>query len=186
MDGSFAAALFLARCGWYDTSRSRALPTKKSPTVKKTATAKKTAVKRAPATKKSATKKAAAQAASQPAAQPEIPQPEPMWKTAVAAADAKQARDIKVIDLRPVTSFADFFVICTGSNSRQVHAISDEVGVQLKKLGEMPSSIEGHRNADWVLMDYGDYVVHIFSEQARSYYDLERLWRDAPVVYPTA
>lgn len=177
--------MFPAGIGWYDTSRSRALPTKKSPTVKKTAAAKKAAGKRAPVAKKAAAKRAAVQAAPQPV-QPEVQQPEPMWKTAVAAADAKQARDTKVIDLRPVTSFADFFVICTGSNSRQVHAISDEVGLQLKKQGETPSSIEGHRNAEWVLMDYGDYVVHIFSEQARSYYDLERLWRDAPVVYPAS
>jgi ribosome-associated protein len=107
---------------------------------------------------------------------------EPMWLTAVRAAESKQAKDIQVLDLREVTSFADFFVICSGANSRQIQAISDEIEVQLKKQGEYPSSIEGFQNAEWVLVDYGDYLIHIFSEKARSYYDLERLWRGAKPV----
>ena len=102
-----------------------------------------------------------------------------MWREAVKAADAKQAKDIRVLDLRDVSSFADYFVICTGSNSRQIQAIADEVEARLKKKGENANSIEGYRNAEWVLMDYGDYLVHVFSEKARTYYDLERLWRDA-------
>ena len=81
--------------------------------------------------------------------------------------------------MREVTSFADFFVICTGSNTRQIQAIGEEIQAQLKKPGEYPSSVEGYQNAEWVLVDYGDYVIHIFSEKARVYYDLERLWRDA-------
>ena len=105
-----------------------------------------------------------------------------MWLAAVHAADAKQAKDIQVLDLREVTSFADFFVICSGSNARQIQAIADEIQLRLKKLGEQPSSIEGFQNAEWVLMDYGDYLIHIFSEKARLYYDLERLWRDAKTV----
>ena len=105
-----------------------------------------------------------------------------MWKVAVKAADSKQAHNIRVLDLRPVTSFTDFFVICSGTNSRQIQTIADEVGMQLKKLGEMPTSVEGHKNAEWVLMDYGDYVVHVFSDHARGYYDIERLWRDATEV----
>jgi len=102
-----------------------------------------------------------------------------MWRTAVHAAQEKQAKDIRVLDLRGVTDFADYFVLASGTTTRQIQAIVDEVESQLKKLGERPSSIEGYDNAEWVLMDYGDYLVHIFSEKARAYYDLERLWRDA-------
>lgn len=105
-----------------------------------------------------------------------------MWREAVKAADAKQAKEIRVLDLRDVSSFADYFVICNGSNTRQIQAIADEIEQRLKKKGEAPNSIEGYRNAEWVLMDYGDYLIHIFSEKARAYYDLERLWRDAKVV----
>ena len=105
-----------------------------------------------------------------------------MWLEAVRAAEEKQAHNLHVLDLREVTSFADYFVICTGSNPRQIQAISDEIHRRLKKLGEMPNSIEGYDNSEWVLMDYGDYLVHVFSEKARLYYDLERLWRDAKKV----
>jgi ribosome-associated protein len=105
-----------------------------------------------------------------------------MWLAAVRAAEDKQARDIRVLDLREITSFADYFVICSGANPRQIQAISDEIELRLKKLGERPNSIEGYENAEWILMDYGDYLVHIFSQKARVYYDLERLWRDAKTV----
>ncbi len=118
----------------------------------------------------------------------EIRSPAPTWLLAVRAAESKKATDIKVLDLRGVTSFADFFVITTGSNSRQVQAIADEVGLQMKqKAREMPLSLEGYEQAEWVLMDYGDLLVHIFSPKAREYYDLERLWRSAkPVEIPAA
>jgi ribosome-associated protein len=109
-------------------------------------------------------------------------QPEAAWLAAVRAAEEKQARDIRVLDLRGITSFADYFVLCSGANARQIQAVSDEIELRLKKHGERPHSIEGYENAEWVLMDYGDYLVHIFSEKARLYYDLERLWRDAKVV----
>lgn len=105
-----------------------------------------------------------------------------MWREAVKAADAKQAKEIRVLDLREVSTFADFFIICTGSNSRQIQAIADEIQQRLKKKGEMPNSVEGYTNAEWVLMDYGDYLIHVFSDKARAYYDLERLWRDAKVL----
>src|SRR5207245_1056645 len=85
---------------------------------------------------------------------------------AVRAAEDKQARDIRILDLREITSFADQFVICTGSNSRQIQSIADEIEVRLKKLGERAISIEGYENAEWVLMDYGDYLIHVFSEAA--------------------
>jgi ribosome-associated protein len=84
-----------------------------------------------------------------------------------------------VLDLREVASFADYFVLCSGTNPRQIQAITDEIESQLKNLGEYPLSIEGYNHAEWVLADYGDYLIHIFSEKARTYYDLERLWRDA-------
>ena len=98
------------------------------------------------------------------------------------AAEAKQAKDIKVLDLREITTFADFFVVCSGANARQIQAIADEIETDLKKLGEYPLSVEGYQNAEWVLMDYGDYLIHIFTDKARQYYDLERLWRDAKTV----
>lgn len=87
-----------------------------------------------------------------------------------------------MLDLREITAFADYFVVCTGANSRQIQAIADEIQSSLKRQDEHASSIEGYQNAEWVLMDYGDYLVHIFSEKARSYYDLERLWRDSKQV----
>jgi ribosome-associated protein len=97
----------------------------------------------------------------------------------VTAAEDKQAREIRVLDLRDVTSFADYFVVCNGSNPRQNQAISDEIEIRLKKLGQYPLSIEGYDNAEWILLDYGDFLVHVFGEKSRAYYDLERLWRDA-------
>ena len=108
--------------------------------------------------------------------------PEQLWLAAVEAAEEKQAKDIKVLDLREITTFADFFLIASGANARQIQAIADEIEIQLKQLGEYPLSVEGYQNAEWVLLDYGDYLIHIFTEKARQYYDLERLWRDAKVV----
>ena len=84
-----------------------------------------------------------------------------------------------MLDLREVTSFTDYFVICSANNPRQGHAICDEIHKQLKEEGELPVSMEGYVQAEWILMDYGDFIVHVFSENARSYYDLERLWRHA-------
>ncbi len=96
------------------------------------------------------------------------------------AAEAKKASGLRILDLREITSFADYFVICSGSNQRQNQAIWDEVSQQMKKVaGEMPVSVEGYENAEWILGDYGDVIVHVFSEEKREYYQLERLWRDA-------
>jgi ribosome-associated protein len=107
----------------------------------------------------------------------------PTWLIAVRAAESKKATDIKVLDLTGVTSFADYFVICTGANQRQIQAIADEVGLRIKKEArELPNSVEGYNQAEWVLADYGDLLVHIFSPKARDYYDLERLWRSAKTV----
>jgi ribosome-associated protein len=100
----------------------------------------------------------------------------------VEAAESKQAKDIKVLDLREITTFADFFVVCSGANARQIQAIADEIETRLHRLAEYPISVEGYQNAEWVLLDYGDYLIHIFTEKARQYYDLERLWRDGKTV----
>ena len=151
----------------------RKVPTKQAATKK--APVKKAAVKKA-AVKKAVVKKTPAKKIAK------APAAKPMWQEAVAAAEEKQAQNIRVLDLRDVTSFADYFIICNGTNIRQNQAISDEIEVSLKKLGEYPNSIEGYDNAEWVLLDYGDYLVHIFTEKSRAYYDLERLWRDAKVV----
>ena len=105
-----------------------------------------------------------------------------MWREAVAAAEDKQAKEIHVLDLREVTSFADYFIICSGTNTRQNQAVCNEIQSRLKDLDEHANSIEGYDNAEWILMDYGDYLIHIFTEKARLYYDLERLWRDAKTV----
>lgn len=87
-----------------------------------------------------------------------------------------------VLDLRDVTSFTDHFVICTGGNARQIQAIADEIALRLKQSGERVVGTEGYDNAEWILLDYGAYIVHVFSEKARAYYDLERLWRHAKIV----
>ena len=101
---------------------------------------------------------------------------------AARAAESKKAADIKILDLRDITTFTDFFVICSVANPRQAHAVSDEIAKELKRIGELPVSVEGYDTAEWILMDYGDFLVHIFSETARSYYDLERLWRHGKIV----
>jgi len=92
----------------------------------------------------------------------------------------KKAIDIVGLDLRDIASFTEFFVIATGNNQRQVQAIADEINEQLKKqLQTRPVRIEGYSSAEWVLLDYGDFVFHIFNGEAREFYDLARLWRDA-------
>jgi ribosome-associated protein len=98
---------------------------------------------------------------------------------ALRAASDKKALDIVVLDLREVASFTDYFVITSGTNVRQVQAISDEVVEQLKKQGTRALRVEGYNTAEWVLVDYGDFIVHVFEDKARRFYDLERLWRDA-------
>lgn len=110
---------------------------------------------------------------------------EPGWVLAVRAAREKQAQDILVLDLTAVTTFTDHFVICCGTNSRQNQAITDAIHFDLKQRGEIPHSIEGYDQGEWILSDYGDFLVHVFSPKSREYYDLERLWREAkPVELP--
>ncbi|HYX67905.1 MAG TPA: ribosome silencing factor [Terriglobales bacterium] len=105
---------------------------------------------------------------------------------AIAAAEAKKASDVSILELDKASSgFTDYFVICSGSNPRQIQAISDEVEQRLSKAGLHPTHVEGYRQADWVLLDYVDFVVHVFSEKARNYYDLERLWKSAKPLHPS-
>jgi ribosome-associated protein len=97
----------------------------------------------------------------------------------------KKAEDLTILRLDPSASgFTDFFVICSGANPRQVEAIAEEVDEKLSKAGYEPSHIEGRRQAEWVLLDYVHFVVHVFSENARKFYDLERLWKTATRVEP--
>jgi len=99
---------------------------------------------------------------------------------AVHACEDKKATDISILRLdKQASSFTDYFVICSGANPRQVQAIADDVDQQLSAAGVQPKHIEGYTQAEWVLMDYVDFVVHIFSETARKFYDLERLWKTA-------
>lgn len=103
--------------------------------------------------------------------------------TALAACAEKKAEEVTILELdKNSGAFTDYFVICSGTNPRQIQAISDEVELRLKRAGVYPNSIEGHKQAEWVLIDYVDFVVHVFSESARKYYDLERLWRSAKKV----
>src|SRR6266566_3299548 len=97
----------------------------------------------------------------------------------INAAWEKKALNLTVLDLRDIASFTDFFVIATGTNRRQVQAISDEVVEQLKHSGTRAARVEGYQNAEWILVDYGDFVVHVFDVKARRFYDLERLWHEA-------
>ena len=104
-------------------------------------------------------------------------------KLAIASASEKKAFDIIALDLREVTSFAEFFVIASGTNQRQVQAISNEINEKLKEqLKARPLRIEGYASGEWILLDYGDFIIHIFEQKAREFYDLERLWRDAKKV----
>ena len=98
---------------------------------------------------------------------------------ALHAAAEKKAIDPTVLDLREIASFTDFFFITTGANERQVQAISDEVYETLKKAGSTAARVEGYKTAEWILLDYGDFVVHVFEQKARNFYDLERLWRES-------
>jgi ribosome-associated protein len=101
---------------------------------------------------------------------------------AAEAADGKKGIDIQVLDLRDLTPIADYFVICSGSSTTQVGALADGIGERLAREGIHPSHVEGQTESTWLLMDYGDVVVHVFEEQTRAYYGLDSLWGDAPRV----
>jgi ribosome-associated protein len=107
--------------------------------------------------------------------------PEGTARRAAKAALEKKAGDVVLIDLRKLSSYADFLVVCSGTNERQLEAIADEVEKTLGEEGQRPIGTEGARGGRWVLLDFGDVVIHVFAEDERAYYDLEGLWSDAPV-----
>jgi ribosome-associated protein len=104
-------------------------------------------------------------------------------RLAVEAAQSKQAGRITVIDLNGYAAFTQYFVICTGFSTPQIQAICNEVeGLLYRELKRSPEHREGLRSTEWALLDFGGFIVHVFGEQARKYYDLERLWREAPKI----
>ena len=100
----------------------------------------------------------------------------------VQAAANKKANMIKILDLKDMSSFTDYFVICSGSSDRQVQAIADSIAIELKEDGFAPISVEGYREGRWVIVDFGDIVVHVFLDALREYYDIEHLWFEAKKV----
>ena len=101
---------------------------------------------------------------------------------AVSAAEDRQAIDLKVLDLAQVSDFTDYFLICSGANERQVQAIAEAVDESLRRGKVRPLHQEGMNGGNWVLLDYGDFIVHVFRDETRRFYALERLWSDAPEV----
>ena len=105
-----------------------------------------------------------------------------MVKIAYDALDDKLAEDIKIIDIRSISVLADYFIIADGNNKNQVQAMVDNVEEQLGRAGYEPKQVEGTRGSNWILMDYGDLIIHVFDEENRLFYDLERIWRDGKVL----
>jgi ribosome-associated protein len=104
---------------------------------------------------------------------------------AVKAIESKKGEDIAILEMdRSSGAFTDYFVVCSGTNPRQIQAIADDIQKQLAEVGQRPNSVEGYNQAEWVLLDYVDFVLHIFSERARKFYDLERLWKSAQRLKP--
>ena len=105
---------------------------------------------------------------------------------AILACQDKKAEQVTILQMEKDSgAFTDYFVVCSGTNPRQVQAIADAVDERLERLGMRPAHTEGYKQAEWVLLDYVDFVVHIFSENARQYYDLERLWKSATKLEPS-
>ncbi|MDD6492756.1 MAG: ribosome silencing factor [Firmicutes bacterium] len=105
-----------------------------------------------------------------------------MAKLAIEALEDKKAEDIRVIDISQVSVLADYFIIANGSNRSQIQALSDSVEEKLGRAGYPLKQMEGYENANWVLLDFGDIMVHIFDHENRLFYDLERIWRDGRIV----
>lgn len=108
--------------------------------------------------------------------------PKEMALAIAKAVDSKKAKDILVLETDGVTSLCDYFVLCSGSSAPQLKALGDAAEKAMKDNDILPHHIEGHRGGTWILQDYGDVVVHLFSEEAREFYDLDRLWQDAKTV----
>ena len=105
-----------------------------------------------------------------------------MARLACDALEDKKALDVKVIGLEKISTLADYFIIASGANRNQVQAMADNVDEMLGRAGHQPKQVEGYQSANWILMDYGDIVIHIFDEENRLFYDLERIWRDGQSV----
>ena len=105
-----------------------------------------------------------------------------MAEIAVKALDSKKGKEIRLIRIDKITTLAEYFVICTGTSNTQINALCDEVEKELTLAGEEPLHREGYRGGTWVLMDFGSVVVHVFTAETRSFYDLERLWQDGKTV----
>lgn len=103
-------------------------------------------------------------------------------KIAINALEEKKGEQIKIIDISKVSVVADYFVIASGKNMNQIHAMADEVEEKLSKAGIEPKQIEGANTSGWILMDYNDFIIHIFNEDQRLYYDIERIWSDGLLV----
>ena len=178
------------------SKKTESTPRKRTPratgATPRTGTRKRTAARssaaKTAARKEAATKKSLA-AAGEPKASRLPPEPNEetltlddyseQVQTAVRAASAKKAEKIMILDLRHTSAFTDVFVVCTGQNARQVKAIVDSVEEALKALGQRPVAVEGYRGSEWVLVDYFDFVVHVFTPESREFYALERLWGNA-------
>src|SRR6202163_306779 len=107
-------------------------------------------------------------------------------EAAIQACLEKKAEELSILEMEKGSgAFTDYFVLCSGTNPRQVQAIADEVELRLKAAGLRPAHVEGYRQAEWILVDYVDFVVHVFSEKARKFYDLERLWKTAKRLEPS-
>ena len=105
--------------------------------------------------------------------------------SAIQACLDKKAEELTILEMEKGSgAFTDYFVLCSGTNPRQIQAIADEVEMRLKSAGLRPAHVEGYKQAEWVLVDYVDFVVHVFSEKARKFYDLERLWKSAKKLQP--
>ncbi len=107
-----------------------------------------------------------------------------MARIIIDAMEEKKAEDIRVLDIAEISSLGDYFIIASGNNVNQVQAITDEIDMRLGRAGVAPRQIEGYMNANWILMDYGDVIVHVFDKENRLFYDLERIWKDGKNVDP--
>lgn len=111
-----------------------------------------------------------------------LKQSKEMAKKAFEALEDKKAKDIRILDISAVSVLADYFLIASGSNRNQVQAMVDNVEEKLHEAGFAPRQVEGYQTANWVLLDYGDIIIHVFDEENRLFYDLERIWRDGSLI----
>jgi len=185
-------------------ARTRNASNRRTPTAAKSPAAKKTAAKRTRSAKPAsaaARKKPAAKSSKRSASGPgastrpapaktekkaATPRMPADVKLAITAAQDKQALDLTVLDLRNATAFTDFFIVCTGANTKQVQAIADGIEATLRTAGQKPALVEGYRRGEWVLLDYFTFIVHIFLPTRRTFYALERLWGGAEPIEVSA